>query len=68
VTVVDNSDVDKHPLASLNLGKFTEVNTKLDLNWFQGDVGQREEVLIKRLAGEELTESPRRRKLARYSI
>ena len=68
-TVVSNSDVNKHPLASLRLDNFNEMNSQLDSNWFRGDVGQREEVHLKRSAnGEELIESPRRRKQARHGM
>jgi hypothetical protein len=58
-------DVDLHPLAALHLGNFNEVNMQLDINWFRGDVEQKEVVHFKRSANSVDLNVPGRRKRAR---
>jgi hypothetical protein len=58
-------DTDLHPLATLHLDNFNQTSKQLDINWFRGDVEQKEVVHLKRLPGREDSDMSRRRKRAR---
>ncbi len=43
-------DVDPHPLVTLHLDNFNCVSKEMDINWFSGDVEQKEVVNVKQSA------------------
>ena len=50
---VDTNDPDLHPLATLQLENFSNINKMLGISWYRGDIEQREVVFAKRQCHDE---------------